>query len=146
MDLVLSKKLSGQKKDHGSEVHLTVNQAQRIFSFEWKSSTLFSAADWRSAPTGGCRCKKQLELFFLFSSISSKVDLKAIATGCFSNIIPLLTSCENGILLFLGQKDMINREQRSAEERRWRSCFDYDDKCGPRVRANDRGCEAFGLD
>jgi hypothetical protein len=29
----------------------------------------------------------------------------------------------------MGQKDMINREQRSVEPRRERSCFDYLKKC-----------------
>jgi hypothetical protein len=32
-------------------------------------------------------------------------------------------------LLFMRKKDMINREQRSAEPRRSRSCFDYYERC-----------------
>jgi hypothetical protein len=60
----------------------------------------------------------QLDLFFPFVGISSEPDFKAIAIGPFCDITPLLTTNENGILVFMGQKDMINREQRSAESQR----------------------------
>jgi hypothetical protein len=54
-------------------------------------------------------------------SISSKRNFKA--TGSFCTIIPSLTSTENGILLFMRQNNMINREQRSAELQRYQSSF-----------------------
>jgi hypothetical protein len=42
--------------------------------------------------------------------MSLKRDLNAIEIGYFCDFIPLSTRNENGILLLMEQKDMINRE------------------------------------
>jgi hypothetical protein len=69
-------------------------------------------------PPIGCLYKKQLDLFFPFASISLKGNLNAIAIGRFLRPYSIVDENENIILLFMEQKDMINRDQRSAELRR----------------------------
>jgi hypothetical protein len=48
------------------------------------------------------------------------------------------------MVLSAEEKDIIDQEQGSAEPRRYRSCFDYDDRFRSRVRANDQGREVSG--
>jgi hypothetical protein len=81
-------------------------------------SDFLSAAYHPATPIGGCLCKKQLGLFFPFSGIISKRDLKSWRENTFYHIITLLTTNEKAILWFMGQKKRINWEQLSAKPRR----------------------------
>jgi hypothetical protein len=105
----------------GLEIQLVENFSFETVALETKDNSItincfffpLSIAVWKKGPLLTSRLSAAVSrrnswICFSFASISLKHNLNAIPIRWFYDLIPLLMSNENRILLFMGQEDMIN--------------------------------------